>query len=124
MATEQITVRTARLADAAAIVEITALYAEKGVMLERGRENIVENIRNFFVAECGGEIIGSCAISFFTRYLAEIRTLAVVDAFRRRGVGSILVHKAAFVLTLAPDFFDSLGYRAVEQGDVPLENTA
>ncbi len=130
MTTEQITVRTARLADAAAIAEITALYAEKGVMLERGQENIIENIRNFFVAECGGEVIGSCAISFFTRHLAEIRTLAVVDAFKRRGVGSMLVHKAeavlyeegvetAFVLTLAPDFFGNLGYRAVEKGMFP-----
>jgi len=126
MSSEEITVRTARLSDATAIADITAVYAEKGVMLKRGPENIIENIRNFFVAECGGAVIGSCAISFFTLHLAEIRTLAVLDAFRRKKVGSMLVRKAeavlceegvktAFVLTLTPDFFGSLGYRAVEK---------
>ncbi|ASQ91365.1 GNAT family N-acetyltransferase [Prosthecochloris sp. GSB1] len=126
MSSTEITVRTARLSDATAIAEITTVYAEKGIMLKRGPENIIENIRNFFVAECGGAVIGSCAISFFTRHLAEIRTLAVLDAFRRKGVGSMLVGKAeavlreegvktAFVLTLTPDFFGSLGYRTVEK---------
>ncbi len=35
-------------------------------MLERSGENIVENIRNFFVAEYKSEVIGCCAIAFYT----------------------------------------------------------
>ncbi len=130
MTETDITIRTARLADAEAIGGITTLYAGRGIMLKRTPENIIENIRNFLVAEHNGTIIGSCAISFFTLHLAEIRTLAVVDTFTRRGVGSMLVGKAenvlceegvktAFVLTLSPDFFLSLGYREVNKEMFP-----
>ena len=130
MITTDITIRTARLADAEAIGGITSLYAEKGYILKRAPENIIENMRNFFVAEQNGSVIGSCAISFFTLHLAEIRTLAVIDTFKRRGVGSMLVRKAeevlgeegvttAFVLTLSPDFFLSLGYREVSKEMFP-----
>ena len=130
MASGGITIRTARLADAEAIGDITALYADRGFMLKRSPENIIENIRNFLVAEHDRRVIGSCAISFFTLYLAEIRTLAVIDSFKRRGVGSMLVGKAedvlreegvttAFVLTLSPVFFLSLGYREVSKEMFP-----
>ncbi len=126
MTTQEITVRTARLTDAEAMGEITAGYAAKGVMLKRDPENIIENIRNFFVAEYDGTVIGLCAIAFFTLHFAEIRSLAVVDTFKRRGVGGLLVEKAervlreegvesAFVLTLSPDFFLSRGYREVKK---------
>ncbi len=130
MVSTEITIRTARLADAEAIGSITSLYAERGVMLKRTPENIIENIRNFLVAEQDGKVVGSCAISFFTLHLAEIRTLAVIDAFKRCGVGSMLVGKAeeilceegvttAFVLTLSPDFFLNLGYREVTKEMFP-----
>lgn len=130
MVSSDITVRTARLADAEAISAITSLYAERGIMLKRSPENIIENIRNFLVAEQDEKVIGSCAISFFTLHLAEIRTLAVIDAFKRCGVGSMLVGKAeevlreegvttAFVLTLNPGFFLSLGYREVNKEMFP-----
>ncbi len=130
MSSTTITIRTARLSDAVAIEEISSRYATQGYMLKRAPENIIENIRNFFVAERNGSVIGSCAISFFTLHLAEIRTLAVVDSFKRQGVGSMLVRKAeevlyeegvktAFVLTLSPDFFNSLGYHQVEKEMFP-----
>ncbi|RNA65565.1 N-acetyltransferase [Prosthecochloris sp. ZM_2] len=130
METQEICIRTARLTDADAIAEITHQYAENGIMLKRAPENIIENIRNFFVAEVGGRVVGCCAISFFTLHLAEIRTLAVCDRFKRMGVGSMLVEKAetilreegvadAFVLTLAPRFFESLGYRSVSKEMFP-----
>ncbi len=130
MTVNEIIIRTARLADADAIRHISGRYAKEGVMLERSTEDIIENIRNFLVAEENGQVIGSCALSFFTVHLAEIRTLAVIDTFTRRGVGRKLVGKAeevlseegvrtAFVLTLNPDFFLSLGYHAVDKERFP-----
>ncbi len=127
---QKISVRTARLSDAETIARITAAYAERGIMLKRAPENIIENIRNFFVADIDGLVVGCCAISFFTLHLAEIRTLAVGDAYRRKGIGSMLVKKAedilreegvnnAFVLTLSPEFFSSLGYTAVSKEMFP-----
>lgn len=127
---QEISVRTARLSDAEPISRITAAYAESGIMLKRAPENIIENIRNFFVAEIGGRVVGCCAISFFTLHLAEIRTLAVCDAYKRNGVGTMLVNKAegilreegvrsSFVLTLSPEFFLGLGYKTVSKEMFP-----
>jgi len=114
-------VRYARLEDACAIAAITVEYASQGIMLERSPDNIVENIRNFFVAEYNGEVIGCCAIAFYTEKLAEIRSLAVFNQYKRQGIGRLLVEKAeailheegvceVFVLTLSREFFSRLGY--------------
>jgi amino-acid N-acetyltransferase len=120
----EISVRLARLADAPAISAITAEYARQGIMLERSDDNIIENIRNFFVAEHHGEVIGCCAIAFYTSKLAEIRSLAVFNRFKLKGIGRILVEKAeavlreegvneVFVLTLNPAFFKRVGYSEI-----------
>lgn len=123
-------VRNARLADASAISQITAAYAEKGIMLKRPVENIIEDIRNFFVAEYQGKVIGCCAIAFYTERLAEIRSLAVIEEFKGARVGRLLVEKAesvlteegvreVFVLTLNPGFFGRMGYKEIEKEYFP-----
>jgi amino-acid N-acetyltransferase len=123
-------IRIARLADASAISQITASYAEEGIMLKRPAENIIENIRNFFVADYQGRVIGCCAIAFYTVRLAEIRSLAVIEEFRMKGIGKLLVDKAeavlreegvkeVFVLTLNRGFFSRLGYREIEKEYFP-----
>jgi amino-acid N-acetyltransferase len=123
-------VRNARLADAAAISQITAVYAGQGIMLKRPAENIIENIRNFFVADYRGSVIGCCAIAFYTVRLAEIRSLAVIEEFRKTGIGKLLVDKAesvlceegvkeVFVLTLNPGFFSRQGYTEIEKEYFP-----
>jgi amino-acid N-acetyltransferase len=126
----ELIVRYARLADAPAISAITAEYARKGIMLERSNENIVENIRNFFVAEYKSEVIGCCAIAFYTSKLAEIRSLAVFNRYKMRGIGRLLVEKAesvlreegveeVFVLTLSSEFFQRLGYNEIKKEYFP-----
>lgn len=123
-------VRNARLADASAISHITAGYAGQGLMLKRPAENIIEDIRNFFVAEYQGHVIGCCAIAFYTVRLAEIRSLAVLEEFKGTGIGRLLVKKAeqvlteegvreVFVLTLNPGFFSSMGYSEIEKEYFP-----
>lgn len=123
-------VRNARLADAASISRITGGYADDGIMLKRPVENIIEDIRNFFVADYRGRVIGCCAIAFYTVKLAEIRSLAVLEEFRGKGIGRLLVEKAesvlteegvkeVFVLTLNPGFFGSMGYRDIEKEYFP-----
>ena len=123
-------VRYARLADAGAISAITAEYARQGTMLERTDDNIIENIRNFFVAEYNGEVIGCCAIAFYTQKLAEIRSLAVFNRYKMKGIGRLLVEKAesvlreegvreVFVLTLSRDFFSRVGYSEIQKEYFP-----
>jgi amino-acid N-acetyltransferase len=123
-------VRNARLADASAISRITEGYAGAGIMLKRPVENIIEHIRDFFVADYKGRVIGCCAIAFYTVKLAEIRSLAVLDEFRSKGIGRLLVEKAeavlteegvkeVFVLTLNPGFFSKMGYKQIEKEYFP-----
>ncbi|NTU67737.1 MAG: N-acetyltransferase [Chlorobiaceae bacterium] len=123
-------VRNARLADASAISQITASYAGKGLMLKRPVENIIEDIRNFFVAEYQGKVIGCCAVAFYTERLAEIRSLAVVEEFKGARIGRLLIEKAesvlgeegvreVFVLTLNPGFFGRMGYKDIDKEYFP-----
>ena len=130
MQQSELHVRYARLADATAISAITAEYARQGIMLERSDESIVENIRNFFVAEYNGEVIGCCAIAFYNSKLAEIRSLAVFNRYKMKGIGRLLVEKAetvlreegvseVFVLTLSSEFFRRLGYREIQKEYFP-----
>jgi amino-acid N-acetyltransferase len=99
-------------------------------MLERSVEKIIENIRNFIVACDEDKLVGCCALSFFTEELAEIRSLAVCDTYRKKGTGSLLVKKAEdicrdegvkfiFALTLSKDFFIRLGYKVVNKDIFP-----
>lgn len=130
MLKSELLVRYARLADASAISAITAEYARQGIMLERSDDNIVENIRNFFVAEYAGEVIGCCAVAFYTEKLAEIRSLAVFNRYKMKGIGRLLVEKAetvlreegvreVFVLTLNRDFFSKVGYDQIKKEYFP-----
>jgi amino-acid N-acetyltransferase len=123
-------IRNARLTDASAISELISLYARSDIMLPRTPETIIEEIRNFFVAEKGTELIGCCAVAFFTEELAEIRSVAVKDSYRKKGVGRMLITQAeeilkeegirsVFALTLAEDFFAKLGYKKVEKTKFP-----
>jgi len=123
-------IRNARLNEAELISKMTDAYAGKGVMLKRPVESIIEHIRNFFVAEYQGRLIGCCAVAFYTVKLAEIRSLAVVDQFRGKGIGGLLVRKAesvlteegvkeVFVLTLSPGFFTKMGYKEIEKEYFP-----
>lgn len=123
-------VRTARLADATAIAELTSSYASQGIMLKRPVENIIERIRDFFVAEYQGRVIGCCAIAFYTEKLAEIRSVAVLDEFRGTGIGRLLIEKAetvlckegvreVFVLTLNPGFFGRMGFTEIDKNYFP-----
>lgn len=122
--------RNARLTDAAAISKLVNHYAKTGIMLFKPVESIIEGIRNFIVAESNGEIIGCCAVSFFTEELGEIRSIAVKEDSQRSGIGRELVSKAeeilrdegikfAFALTLNEPFFNRLGYIKVDKSKFP-----
>ncbi len=127
---EGILIRNAKLSDADKIEQLVNFYAKKGAMLPRKKENIVENIRNYIVAVLKDEVVGCCSISFFTESLAEIRSLAVKEDLRGKGIGRKLVLHAekilkeegvenVFVLTYQVEFFKKLGYSVIEKTTFP-----
>lgn len=116
-----LTLRPARTADVHAIKELVAPLAERRILISKESVTYFEAIQEFIIAEVDGEIVGCGALHVMWEDLAEIRTLATVDARRGKGVGrtlvSALLEKArtlgvdrVFCLTFEVDFFKANGF--------------
>lgn len=75
----------------------------------------------FFVAVEDDEIMGCCALEIYSKRLAEVRSLAVSEKYRRSGVATHLVEKCmahakkkgiyeVLVITGALPFFEKHGF--------------
>ncbi len=124
-------IRKARMGDVKAIQKLIAEYARKGDMLPRSLSEIYENLRDYFVClGNGGEVVGSAAIHIMWEDLAEVRSLAVRDSHKNKGVGTKLVEAClseaivlgitrVFALTYKPEFFERLGFVQVDKSALP-----
>src|SRR5882724_11263109 len=84
-------VRKARTADALAMQRLINGFADKGAMLHRSLSELYENIRDFFVVDEDGEIVGCGALHVSWKDLAELKSLAVSEAYQGRGYGKRLI---------------------------------
>lgn len=119
--------RKARPEDVPAIHALLTLYAEKRLLLPRTKEDLLERIGNFSVAELDGRVVACAALRDYGGGLKEVRSLAVAPECARRKIGSALVlgmlrelrergeHARVFALTYRSDFFLSLGFRIVDK---------
>ena len=123
-------VRNAKITDAEAIFSLVSSYAEQDKMLSRSLADIYENLQTFTVAELNGNIAGCCALQIIWSDLAEIKSLAVDEQSKGKGVGSAVVRAAIeqarqlavltiFALTLTPDFFEKLGFTKIQKDALP-----
>ena len=86
-----VTVRPARVADAEPILELVNELAVQQVMLPRSPASVVENLRDFHVAEVDGAFAGCGALAITWTDIAEVRSLAVHPDHQRHGIGRKLV---------------------------------
>ncbi len=125
-------VRNARMSDVPNLLNLINSYAAKGIMLPRTEFEMSENIRDFVVVECDGELAACGALHFYSPLTAEVRSVAVREGMKGRGVGKILVEalerdardfglESLFAFTYVPGFFRKLGYTEVDRGDLPLK---
>lgn len=123
-------VRKAKLKDVKAIHTLIGRWAEKDVLLPRSISDICDNLRDFFVCERDGLIVGCGALHLTWLDLAEVCSLAVAHEHLRKGVGAEIVRACldearsfevprVFVLTYAPDFFTRFGFRQVPKESFP-----
>jgi len=124
------TVRKAKIKDAERIQILINEYAKLGLMLPRSIQSIYENIRDFWVYEEEGKVLGTCALTIFWSDLAEIRSLAVDREHTGRGIGTALVRRAleeskefgifrVFTLTYQVKFFEKLGFKVIDKEKLP-----
>ena len=123
-------VRKARVSDVPAIAEIINHHARNGLMLARPLSWLYDNIRDYVVVECGGEIVGGGALHVMWSDLAEIRAVALKDEYMGKGIGKSVVCalideakslgiERVFVLTYRDRFFGSLGFEEIDKSDLP-----
>lgn len=123
-------VRPATVADADRIHELIANYSAIGKLLPRSKAEILRRIRDFFVVERQGEVLGCGALEVFSGELGEIRSLVVDERHRGEGLGRLLAeHMIAearrlgltrmMALTYMPEFFHKLGFETVPKSALP-----
>ncbi len=125
-------IRKATMRDIPKLIELINGYASLGIMLPRTELEMAEDIRDFTVAEADGRLVACGALHFYTRASAEVRSLAVDDSMKGKGIGRALLAEleteareceleTLFAFTYVPDFFRNLGFLEVDRGELPLK---
>lgn len=92
-------------------------------------ELVEDNIDRFVVAETVGRIVGcACLISIMD--VIELRSIAVLPAWKNKGIGrrlfETLMQRAKgmtdriYVRTTARGFFETMGFRALDDSQKPV----
>jgi amino-acid N-acetyltransferase len=125
-------IRPATIHDVHRIGDIINSHAELGKMLFKSYAQLYEDLRDFAVFEEGGEVVGCVALSIIWADLTEVRSLAVDDDYRGRGIGRQLVEwcveearrlqiRRLMSLTYEQGFFEKLGFEVVNKDTLPLK---
>ncbi len=122
--------RRARVDDVPRLYELINYYAVQGEMLPKTMDQLYNRVRDFHVAEAGGEVIGSAALKITWRDLAEVISVVIHPDFQGYGLGRQLLAPVfveaqelgiptLFVLTRRVAFFSRLGFREVPRLRLP-----
>jgi amino-acid N-acetyltransferase len=125
-------IRRATIKDVKEIAGLTAHFARKQVMLNRKEEDIVQNLRDYFVVvkPKGKSIIVCVALHIYTNRYSEIKALAVYEEYQKFGLGRRLVKRCikeakdlgvpkVFALTYVENFFKRLRFIPSNRNHLP-----
>jgi amino-acid N-acetyltransferase len=132
MSENQFVVRPARTADIKAIRSIIDTYVFGRRLLSKETVTLYETVQEFTIAEYEGEIVGCGALHVLWEDLAEVRTVAVLESMRGKGVGNAIIENIVerayslgvariFCLTFETDFFGRNGFEVIEGTPVEPE---
>lgn len=125
-----IEVRAAKTSDIKGIRKLIDLYAPQRRILSKETVTLYESVQEFVVAVDGNEVVGCGALHVLWEDVAEVRTVAVAENLRGKGVGHQLLEKLIerakivgvkklFCLTFETEFFGRHGF--VEMQGAPVE---
>jgi amino-acid N-acetyltransferase len=123
-------IRKAKISDVKDIQKLLTNYASRGEMLSRSLSELYDSLRDFYIVEEDGQVLGTSALHIVWEDLAEVRSVAVAEGAGRRGIGTQVVSacleearmlglKRLFCLTYKPDFFAKLGFVVVDKSELP-----
>ncbi|MCX7912246.1 MAG: N-acetyltransferase [Dehalococcoidales bacterium] len=123
-------VEKARIPDVPQIHKLINDYADKGEMLPRPLSELYELIRDFFVIREGDRVVACAALHIAWEDLAEVRSVAVAEDRKLRGLGRELVRACLaeaellgisniFCFTYKPEFFKKLGFTDIDKMELP-----
>ncbi len=103
------------------LAEFIEPFVAVGKLLPRTRDELEELVRNGFLAEIDGEIVGFAALEVYSRKLSEIRSLAVAQRLQGTGIGRELVRMCVdrakelnvlevMAITSSEEFFRNCGF--------------
>ncbi|MCB4208875.1 amino-acid N-acetyltransferase [Arthrobacter sp. UM1] len=122
-------IRPARTSDVGPIRELVSPLADSRVLVAKEAVAYYESLQEFRVAEDeGGALLGCGAVHVMWEDLAEVRTVAVSEAARGRGIGGMLLERLledaralgvsrVFCLTFEVDFFRRHGFEVMSNQD-------
>ena len=125
MSDPQVIVRPATTADIKSIRAIIDTYVLGRRLLAKETVTLYETVQEFTVAEYDGEVVGCGALHVLWEDLAEVRTVAVKETMRGKGVGNAIIEEIVrraravgvqriFCLTFETDFFGRNGFEVIE----------
>jgi len=125
----ELVVRPARTSDIKKIRSIVDLYASQRRLLSKETVTLYEGVQEFTVAEFNGEVVGCGALHVLWEDLAEVRTVAVIESMKGKGIGHAILEsilnkakeigvKKVFCLTFETKFFDSHGFNEIQGAPV------
>lgn len=125
-------IRKAIMRDVKPIQRLLEPYVQQGLLLPRSLSELYGYLRDYYVyiPEGEEEPKGVCALHLCWEDLAEIKSLAVHEAYTRQGIGSRLVETCIseaitlglykiFALTYRVNFFMRIGFREVDKSQLP-----
>jgi len=118
-------IRPARTSDIKGIRLLIDSYAPQGRLLSKETVTLYESVQEFTVAIEGDQVVGCGALHILWEDLAEVRTVAVADTMRGKGVGhqilDSIIERAQnigvqriFCLTFETEFFGRHGFEVIE----------
>lgn len=123
-------VRKATVRDVPTMARIINHWASQGIMLAKSHHQLYQYIRDYVVATHEDVVIGCGALHVVWEDLAEVRSMAVEEAWHGRGVGrqilAYLLNEArelglphVFALTYRQSFFARAGFYVVPHESLP-----
>jgi len=112
-------VRKATPDDVDDILDVIATNTDR--LLGRDRAEVSQLLDSFWVAEADGRVVGCGCLEIYSPKIAELRSLAVHEAYRGRGLGAALTRAIVeeaerrgipqvLVVTSNREFFERLNF--------------